>query len=54
MYIWGLPFLKLKRKIKVSKDDSRLSCFEVCANSKIAVAGTQNGALQIVADPTSY
>jgi hypothetical protein len=54
MLVWELPYLKLKRKIKVRRDDFRVSSFESCSSCKIAVAGTEEGAMQIVVNPGSY
>jgi hypothetical protein len=54
MFIEEMPLLKLKRKIKLKKDEFKISCFECCSNSKIAIAGTEDGALQIIANPSSY
>jgi hypothetical protein len=54
LFIWELPFLKLKKKVKVKRDESRISCFQICSNSKMAVAGTEEGGLQILANPESY
>ena len=54
LYVWSLPYLQLKRKMKLKKDEFRISCFESCQNSKIGVAGTEDGGLQIIANPASY
>ena len=53
MLVWSLPFARLKRKIKVKKDEMRASCFAV-SSSRLALAGTQDGALHIVANFQSY
>lgn len=54
IYILELPFLEQKRKIKLKKDSYKISCFESCHNGKIALTGTEDGAVQIVADPSCY
>jgi hypothetical protein len=54
LFIWELPYLHLKRKVKVKRDEYRISCFETCQNGKIAINGTEDGALQIIANPSSY
>jgi hypothetical protein len=54
LFVWELPFLQLRRKVKVKRDEYRISCFEACLNSKIAICGTEDGALQIIANPAAY
>lgn len=54
LFIWELPFLQLRRKVKVKRDDFRISCFETCLSGKIAINGTEDGALQIITNPAAY
>jgi hypothetical protein len=52
--VWELPFLKLKQKIRIRKDYSKLSCFESSSNGKILITGTEDGSLHIIANPESF
>jgi hypothetical protein len=52
IFILELPELKTKKKIRLKKDEYKISCFEL--TNQIAIAGSQDGALQIIADPSSF
>jgi hypothetical protein len=54
LFVWELPFLHLRRKVKVKRDEYRVSCFEACRNGKIAINAAEDGALQIIANPQAY
>lgn len=54
LFILELPFLEIKRKIKLKKDSYKISCFESCQNGRICLTGTEDGGIQIVADPGCY
>ncbi len=54
LFILELPFLEQKRKIKLKKDTYKISCFESCQNGRICLTGTEDGGIQIVADPACY
>ncbi len=54
LYILELPFLEQKRKIKLKKDTYKISCFESCQNGRICLTGTEDGGIQIIADPACY
>jgi hypothetical protein len=51
MFIWELPFLSLKRKCKVKRDDSKISCFQASPCGKLGVSGTEDGAILLLANP---
>ena len=52
IFILELPDLKSKKRIRLKKDEYKISCFE--STNQIAIAGSQDGALQIIADPSSF
>ena len=55
MQVCELPFLEIKRKIQLNKNETpRISCFECNADSSVAVVGTIEGHAYILMDPDSY
>jgi hypothetical protein len=40
LFILEMPFLEQKRKIKLKKDASKITCFESCQNGRICLTGT--------------
>lgn len=52
VYLLELPELRLKKKIRLKKDESRISCFEL--TNQVAIVGSQDGTLHIIADPSSF
>ena len=43
---------KEENQVEEKKDEYKISCFEL--TNQIAIAGSQDGALQIIADPSSF
>ena len=47
-----LPELRRKKRIRLKKDEFKISCFE--SSEKMALVGIQDGTIQIIADPTIF
>ena len=51
--IYNIPELEQKKKIRLKRDENRISCFE--SNMRMAmVGGSQDGTIQIISDPSIY
>lgn len=44
----------MKKKVKLKRDDYRVSCFECHPGGKMVIAGSEDGGLQLVANPKIY
>ena len=47
-----IPELSLRKKVRLKKDEFKISCFE--SNRKMAMVGSQDGTIQIISDPTLF
>jgi hypothetical protein len=46
-----LPELNRKKKIRLKKDEYKVSCFH--ATNKLAIIGYQDGTIQMIGDPST-
>ena len=47
-----LPELTRKKKIRLKKDEFKISCFD--CSEKMGLVGIQDGTIQIIADPSVF